>query len=164
MAQFENIEIAEELLKYLGKRETNTRMYRQYGGESDYRSWFQAVNQVCGEASYVSPGGASIYAGVSRAGVHKAMKDGRLTAFLFHFIAPGVLRENAQAPYIHIPVFELESWAMALKKEADREAVKRDIYGEGDHDGRFLEAPKSWRKSVSKEKRKRAGRERKSEL
>jgi len=164
MAKFENVEIPEELREFIGEPDEGTRMYRRYGGESDYRVWFHAVNQICGDASYVSPGGAAIYGGISRAGVHKAMKDGRLTAFLFHFIARGLLREDAQAPYIHIPVFELESWAMALKKEADRQAVKRDIYGEGDYDGRFVQAPKSWRKSVSREKRKRAGRERKSEL
>ena len=59
-------------------------MYCKYGMEDEMSAWFDAITEICKPEGSVSPGGAAGYARVSRAGIHKRLKEGRLTAFLFH--------------------------------------------------------------------------------
>ena len=67
----------------------------------------------------VSPGGAVPYAGVSRAAVHKAMREGRITVFAFHMIQErrGIFGSKLvrESPYLYIPVVELKAWRMELE-------------------------------------------------
>ena len=119
-------------------------MYRAYGPIEAFETWWGAVSDVCGEEGAVSPGGVSMFVRVSRAGVHKAMKEGRLTAFLFHRENVGrtffTKREKIEVegqPYIGIPVLECKSWAEQLTglSYEERKLIR---VGDGDHSGQFL--------------------------
>lgn len=153
---FEFVEISERLLPILGEPDPGTRCYRRYGDVDDYQQWWDAVCEICGEESSVSPGGVAMYARVSRAGVHKRMKEGRLTAFMFHVVR-GVSKwtgreiyEGGPTPYIYIPGIECKRWAEILGNLEHRDKV-REALGDGDFDGRFLQ--RKGRK-VPKDKRK----------
>ncbi len=137
------VEIPERLLPVLGEPDDGTRMFRRYGTEDDFQQWWDAVAEICSEGGAVSPGGVSMYARVTRAGVHKRMKEGRITAFLFHKVT-GVTRwtkreilENAGQPYIYIPGRECRAWAELLG-HLDRQGQAREALGDGDLEGEFL--------------------------
>lgn len=137
------VEIPEHLRQVLGEPDPGTRMYRQFGTEDDYAQWWDAVCEICGEDGSVSPGGVSMYARVSRAGVHKRMKEGRLTAFLFHVVKGTswlTRRERLEAagqPYIYIPGQECRAWADLLQRKPKMDQYKEAV-GDGDYHGRFL--------------------------
>jgi len=87
------------------------------------RRWFDGLCQHIGPC--VSPGGAAVYAGVSRAGVYKRMKAGGLTAFCFHIIGKkktlfGGERTLKQLPLVYIPVAECKAWGAELEERAAR--------------------------------------------
>lgn len=138
-----HVEIPDHLRPLLGEPDLGTRMYRRYGWDEDFRGWWDAVCEICGKESSVSPGGVSMYVRVSRAGVHKRMREGRITAFLFHKIS-GVrmftrkeILENAGLPYIYIPGVECKAWAELLATK-DRATQRSEAVGDGDYDGEFL--------------------------
>jgi len=90
------------------------------------RRWFDGLCQHIGPC--VSPGGAAVYAGVSRAGVYKRMKAGGLTAFCFHIIGKkktlfGGERTLKQLPLVYIPVAECKAWGAELEERCC--AIKR---------------------------------------
>lgn len=141
---FPLIEVPSSLLPRLGEVDPGTRMYRRYGTEADFADWWDAVLEACGEESCVSPGGVAMYARVSRAGVHKRMKEGRITAFLFH-VVKGVSRwtkreilDNAGQPYAYIPCEECKAWAKIMKEKMDRKGRKLESFGDGDFNGDFM--------------------------
>lgn len=144
---FPFVVIPEHLTAAIGEPVRDTRMYERRGQEEEYREWWDAVCEICGEESSVSPGGASMYVQVSRAGVHKRMKEGRITAFLFYPIK-GISRwtkreklANYGLPYIYIPGIELRAWAeMMEKKKMSRAERAREALGDGDFRGTFLRA------------------------
>ncbi len=74
--------IPPELLPVIGEPDEGTRLYRKEGDEDEKGFWFDALTEVFG--SLVSPGGVALYAPVSRAAVHKRLKEGRMTAFCYH--------------------------------------------------------------------------------
>ena len=93
----------------------NTRMYYREGTPAEYRVWTEAVFDVTRGA--VSPGGASMFGGISRASVHNRMEDGKLTAFFFE-LKKGVktgITEGRGNPYIYVPISELKAWAEEIK-------------------------------------------------
>ncbi|MCG3180148.1 MAG: hypothetical protein BIFFINMI_02503 [Phycisphaerae bacterium] len=156
---FEFVEIPDRLRPLLGEVDPGTRLFRRFGNDDDYQEWWDAVCEICGEESSLSPGGVSMYAAVSRAGVHKRMKEGRITAFMFHVVkgqsrwTRRELLENS-VPYIYIPGIEVRRWAEILGA-MNRAEAKREAFGDGDFVGRFLESrgrklPKG---SKSKEKK-----------
>jgi len=129
----------------LGVPDEGTRVYRKDGPEEETGPWFDALTDVVG--SSVSPGGVSMYCPVSRAAVHKRMKEGRLTAFMFHathkktdwFGKKRVLRER---PLCFIPVSECKAWKIELEDEAKRRKYVSQEALEGkepDWQGDFME-------------------------
>lgn len=82
---FPFVEVPEYALKYVGyPYPEGSRLYRFFGRqEKDGMIWYDAINEIC-QCSLVSPGGAAGYVGVSRPAVHKRLKEGRLTAFLYY--------------------------------------------------------------------------------
>ena len=155
---FDFILVARKLKSILGEPDPGTRMYRAYGDEDAFDLWFDAVCKVCEPDGTVSPGGVSMYARVSRAGVHKRLKEGKLTAFLFHFTKPVKLllgREQLkrERPVILIPVSECRAWARFLKGLGE-DSHADEAVGDGDYEGSFLaEVPKDWRrKRIQKER------------
>ena len=123
--EFPFVEIPSHLLKYLGKPDPHTRLYRVFGEESDVEAWFQAVWEICKDGGSISTGGVCGYVKVSRPAVHKRLKEGRLTGFFFHQIEEGrffkgrkKLAEGGR-PYILIPVSECKAWAEELKERKE---------------------------------------------
>jgi len=115
------VTIPEEIRHIFGSNDPGTRIYRRDGTEEENAIWFDAVCEVAG--SVVSPGGACMYAPVSRGAVHQRIKDGKLTAFLFHARRKstnwlGRPREKRESAFIYIPVCELKAWAEEIKGRA----------------------------------------------
>jgi hypothetical protein len=115
------IQIPERVRPLLGNPTAGTRMYRRDGGRGEFEAWFDAVCEACGPDGAISPGAAGIYAQVSRAGVHKRMKEGGLTAFLFHLDrtpgsgSTGNETVDTGRPYTLIPVRECKAWGQLLR-------------------------------------------------
>ena len=112
--KFPYVKITKDMYNFLGEKVEGTRIYRAQGPESHCEAWFNALSEAFG--AMVSPGGVQMFAPVSRAGVHKRIKEGRLTAFYFYvtkekrgiFLKKKSVREN---PYIYIPSLEAKAWA-----------------------------------------------------
>lgn len=124
--EFPFVEITPEFQKVVGQCDPGTRVYRKEGTERECGIWFEAVSWFAPtdkegrQESFVSPGGVSMYAPVSRAAVHKRLKEGRLTGFCFHVVQKeksllGRVRKAKRRPYIYIPVSECKAWAEELK-------------------------------------------------
>lgn len=115
------VDVPESLLPIVGTSDPGTRMYRTEGDAAQCANWFNELVSAYPD-SLVSPGGVSMFAPVSRAAVHKAMKEGRLTAFLFHEIKErrslfGTIRAHRKNPFIYIPVIESQGWGRQLEAE-----------------------------------------------
>src|SRR6266480_6575953 len=83
-SDFGFVVIPDAFARLMGVADKGTRIFRAEGNHAEMRQWFDALCQQIGPC--VSPGGASVYAKVSRAAVYKRMKAGGLTAFCFHII------------------------------------------------------------------------------
>ena len=98
------------------------------------RQWFDGLCLHIGPC--VSPGGAAIYAKVSRAAVYKRMKSGGLTAFCFKITAKtrtlfGNERKLKELPLIYIPYEECKAWSVDLDLRAARVDVDRGTAKDG---------------------------------
>jgi len=133
----------------VGSPDPKTLIYRQSGSVEQSRRWFEYIEEKFGPL--VSPGGAVMYVSVSRAGVHKRLKAGKMTAFLFHVTGrektfSGKERTVKSQPYVYIPVIECKLWAteVAMRKvDVDQlsEAEFNELCdeAEGDLDENFLD-------------------------
>jgi hypothetical protein len=107
----------------MGVPDAGTRMHRAEGDHAAMRRWCDGLCRHIGPC--VSPGGAAVYAGVSRAGVYKRMKAGGLTAFCFHIVGKkktlfGGEKKLKQLPLVYIPVAECKAWGLELEERARR--------------------------------------------
>jgi hypothetical protein len=107
----------------MGVPDQGTRIYRAEGNHSQMRRWFDALCQHIGPC--LSPGGAAVYAKVSRAAVYKRMKAGGLTAFCFRITAKtrtlsGNEKKLKELPFICIPIEECKAWGADLDLRAAR--------------------------------------------
>jgi len=140
--EFPFLNIAGELAKLAGKRDKGTRVYRAEGSYDECGEWYERLVELTGD-SFVSPGGVSMFAPVSRAAVHKRLKEGRITAFCFHVVQDeksffGTTRKAKERPYIYIPVSECKAWAGELEERfGGREASAQEI--EKHRDSAFLD-------------------------
>lgn len=140
------IQIPKEIAKIFGECDPGTRIYRAQGTEEENRLWYEAICSITPDG-VVSPGGAGMFAPVSRPAVHKRMKDGKLTAFLFHVTRKkvnwlGRPRELRTSPYVYVPVLELKAWAEEIKARGLKQgSVSREELVEAtpDWQGEFLE-------------------------
>lgn len=142
---FPFVEISEELYSVLGKPDPGTRVYRRDGSQEESAAWYDLLHEVIGAS--VSPGGVGMICPASRAAVYKRMKEGKLSAFLFHvthrtttlFGENKILRES---PYIYVPVSEARAWRQELEERAIKQGVITDEELEGakpDWHGDFLD-------------------------
>lgn len=118
----------------IGVADEGTRIYRAEGNHSQMRQWFDGLCLHIGPC--VSPGGAAIYAKVSRAAVYKRMKAGGLTAFCFKITAKtrtlfGNERKLKELPLIYIPYEECKAWSVDLDLRAARVDVDRGMAKDG---------------------------------
>src|ERR1700690_2244646 len=119
--EFPFVEVPEDLLAVVGERVGNTRIYSKAGPEEEQGYWFDVLCERFD--NLVSPGGVSMYAPVSRPAVHKRMKEGKLTCFLYYtthrkrnlFGKTKVVRES---PYGYIPVSECKAWGKEIMDRA----------------------------------------------
>lgn len=107
--------------KILGQPDPDTRIYRREGSSNEIEEWADKVFAVAGNC--VSPGGGVWYAAVSRAGIYKAINEGRLTAFGFHVTTSsrgvfGFKRKTRETPVILIPVSECKEWGKIIAAKA----------------------------------------------
>ena len=127
-----------------------TRMYHRFGTEDEMSEWFDAVVEICEPEGSVSPGGAAGYARVSRAGVHKRLKEGRLTAFRFNIIKDSRFFKNkkvlveGRTPYTYIPVSECIT---------SKEEYEREVMGDGDFTNKAIQSPplRKWQRKLKKD-------------
>jgi hypothetical protein len=102
----------------MGSPDKGTRTFRAEGDHGTMQQWFDGLCRHIGPC--VSPGGAAVYAGVSRAAVYKRMKAGGLTAFCFHIkgktkTLSGRREKVKQRPMVYIPVSECKAWGAELE-------------------------------------------------
>src|SRR6266481_5735181 len=123
ITDFPFVKIPKEFEDLAGVADAATRIFRAQGNHASMREWFDALCEHIGPC--VSPGGAAVYAGVSRAGVYKRMKAGGLTAFCFHIVGKkktlfGGEKILKQLPLVYIPVAECKAWGAELEERAAR--------------------------------------------
>jgi hypothetical protein len=154
---FPFIKIPSELLDRLGEPDPGTRLYRKIGTEADTEAWFQAVFEVCEEGGgTISPGGVTRYVKVSRPAVHKRLKEGRLTGFLFHrvedrrFLKGQKLVEGGH-PYILIPVSECRAWGDELRDRRELAKEEMSIPPTTTKHDAVLKPPPDWKKRIKKD-------------
>lgn len=144
---FPFIKIPEHLKDKIGVPDLGTRVYRAYGPEEGFAEWSDIVFQICYGEGCVSPGGAAGYARVSRPGVHKKLKSGRLTAFIYHVTKDSILfagkkKLSANANfYCFIPVSECKAWAKELSMKRDKAELANEVMGNSDYNDKYLENP-----------------------
>lgn len=122
------VSVSPELALLVGETDPGNRIYRREGSHEEMVVWFDALCKHFGGC--VSPGGAAVYAGVTRAGVYKRLKAGKLTAFCFHLTQEkktlfGGKKTLKEAPIVYIPVSECQDWLKELESRVARiEATK----------------------------------------
>lgn len=125
---FEFVVIPATFAALAGAPDEGTRMFRAEGDHAAMRRWFDSLCQHIGPC--VSPGGAAVYAGVTRAGVYKRMRAGGLTAFHFHIVGKtktifGREKKLKEWPLCYIPVEECKKWGAELEVRAVRIEANR---------------------------------------
>ncbi|MEM7147124.1 MAG: hypothetical protein AAF591_18540 [Verrucomicrobiota bacterium] len=153
--RFPFVKIPIEAQKVFGVPDGGTRVYRAEGTEGEAGEWYDAVTAVAGPT--VSPGGASMFAPVSRPAVHKRVKEGNLTAFCFHVTRTrkglfGKQRKARETPFVYVPISELKAWAHELEARMIRLGRVTEEELEGaipDWKGEFWEWHSEWRKKHS---------------
>lgn len=151
--EFPFIQIPDEFAQVMGEPDEGTRIFRREGSHHEMHIWFQSLVRHIGFC--VSPGGAAVHAGVTRAGVYRRLKAGRLTAFCFHltgkkktlFGGEKKLKEHA---IVYVPVAECTAWQKELEDrvakinaakkmtDEDKESIGEAYPGEVNPDGNFL--------------------------
>ena len=128
ITDFQFVAIPSEFVPLIGSADEGTRMFRAEGNHAEMRRWFDALCECIGPC--VSPGGAAVYAKVSRAAVYKRMKAGGLTAFCFHIIGKtktvfGKEKKLKEWPVVYIPVAECKAWGAELDERGARIEANR---------------------------------------
>lgn len=152
------VEIPDEIRHVFGECVPGTRMYQASGPEGTSGPWYEAIEEIAGRC--VSPGGASMFAPVSRAAVHKRVKEGKITAFCFYVTKTrtsifGKQRESRETPFVYIPVCELKLWAAELEERMIRlgRITREEIEGDKpDWEGKFWEWQSKWQEEKRKDK------------
>jgi hypothetical protein len=126
--EFKSVVIPEAFARLIGVADDGTRIFRAEGNHAAMRRWFDALCEYIGPC--VSPGGAAVYAKVSRAAVYRRMKAGGLTAFCFHIIGKtktifGKEKKFKEWPLVYIPVAECKAWGAELDERGARLEANR---------------------------------------
>lgn len=148
-------EVPEAYKEIIGEPDAGTRLYRAEGGQEDFEKWYNTVREICSDG-IVSPGGANMFAPVTRAAVYKALQEGRLSAFFFHITKKykswrGKEIKYRNSPYGYVSVRELKIWKADLMERAgsvvtveQQKAIQTETTGtRKDWRGDFLEFPKA---------------------
>ena len=117
------INVPLEALPIVGEPTPGTRFYRREGSDEECGEWFEAIGKIFEGDVGLSPGGVAMFVPVSRAAVHKRLREGRLTGFAFHVTSQGKSlwgkpRKIKDRPYLVLSVSECRAWAKELKRKA----------------------------------------------
>jgi len=120
--QFPFIEVPKELHEIVGEPTPGTRAYRREGTHAQCGEWFEVLGEYYKGDVGLSTNGVILFVPVSRAGVHKRIKEGKLTAFFFYVTGEettlfGAKRKAKQRPYIAVSVSECKAWAAEIKRK-----------------------------------------------
>jgi len=120
--QFPFIKVPKELHELVGEPTPGTRAYRREGSHAQCAEWFEALGEYYKGDVGLSTNGVVLFVPVSRAGVHKRIKEGKLTAFFFYITNEettlfGAKRKAKQRPYIAVSVSECKAWAAEMKRK-----------------------------------------------
>jgi hypothetical protein len=116
------VDVPKELYPILGKPDEGTRIYRAEGPKEQTGDWYEALDKHAGPL--VSPGGAGMYCPVSRAAVHKRIKEGKLSCFLYHSIISRTKlwskkeKTLRDSPFGYVAVSELKQWRKEIEERA----------------------------------------------
>ena len=115
---FPYLKVTPEMKNVVGKGDKGARIYRREGSYKEAGKWFLQLDALFNDR-FVSPGGVAMFVPVSRAAVHKRMKEGRLTAFCFHVVHEektffGNVRKAKATPFVCIPISECKAWATEI--------------------------------------------------
>lgn len=129
--EFPFIEVPKELRKMVGEPTPGTRAYRREGTHAECAQWVETLGEHYKGDVGLSPSGVSLFVPITRAGIHKRIRDGKLTAFTFYITRRetsflGVKRKAKQRPYIMLSVSECKAWAAEMKRKAGY--VDDDVY------------------------------------
>ena len=107
----------------VGDCEPATRSFHKHGSESEVGYWYEALTRSFGPV--VTPANVNMFVPVSRAAIHKRIREGRLTAFFFHSKpAVGGLfykkKESRESAYVFIPVEECKALAEEVCEKMQR--------------------------------------------
>ena len=132
------LKVTPEMKSIVGKCDKGTRIHRREGSYAEAGKWFLQLDELFKDR-FVSPGGVSMFVRISRAAVHKRMKEGRLSAFCFHVVHEektffGNVRKAKATPFVTNPVSECKAWA----KEIDEKRGQPEVLHESDLDDTFL--------------------------
>lgn len=121
--EFPFIEVPKELRKIVGEPTPGTRAYRREGTHAECAQWVEALGEYYKGDVGLSPSGVALFVPITRAGIHKRIRDGKLTAFTFYITRRetsflGVKRKAKQRPYIMLSVSECKAWAAEMKRKA----------------------------------------------
>ena len=119
--QFPFIEVPQELRRIVGEPTPGTRAYRREGTFKECGAWFEALGEYYKGDVGLSTNGVIMFVPVSRAGVHKRIREGKLTAFFFYVTHDettlfGATRKAKERPFIVVSVSECKAWAEELKR------------------------------------------------
>jgi hypothetical protein len=133
-SDFPYLVIPDRLKPIVGEPDPGTRIYRIEGSDAQAGPWYDAICECFPDDSFVSPGGVGMFAGVSRPAVHKRLKQGKLTAFMFHVTRAeqsifGYQKKIKQFPYGYIPASECKAWGEELKSRPDRREAMLEAAG-----------------------------------
>ena len=117
------INVPSEALAIVGQPTAGTRFYRREGSDDECADWFQALGKIFQGDVGLSPGGVAMFVPVSRAAVHKRLREGRLTGFAFYVTSQkkplwGKPRKIKERPYLVLSVSECKAWAKEIKRKA----------------------------------------------
>jgi hypothetical protein len=117
------IEIPREFVKQAGKADKGTRIFRRRGSHAEMTAWLEDMCKYIGPC--VSPGTAVAYVAVTRAGVHKRLNTGRLTAFSFDVVGQtemfyGEAKKLKELAMMLIPFSECRAWREELATRTER--------------------------------------------
>ena len=150
LTEFPFVEIPKGLLVVVGEQIPGTRIYRKTGPEEEDGYWYDVLSEKFGPL--VSPGGVSMFAPVSRPAVHKRMKEGKLTCFLYDISHRkrnllGFSKEVRERDMSYIPVSECKAWGKEIMERAIGKGLVTRAELEGDKPdwhGDFLKPDSRW--------------------
>ena len=121
--EFPFINVPSAALPIVGQPTPGTRFYRREGSDEECGEWFEGIGRIFQGDVGLSPGGVAMFVPVSRAAVHKRLREGRLTGFAFYVTSQvkslwGKTRKIKARPYLVLSVSECKAWAKDLKRKA----------------------------------------------